>query len=603
MPEEMLKNGAFRALGFAVVVAASQVPLIAAVANWWENARQHLGLTAFVVLAYEAGVFALAFGKKVWNRLEPEVVEVSADRVKVFTVTLLSGFRRRYKQQVIRDHSVFNVRGLGLVNTYTLSLNQVFVDLRIHPSNPQKFNRDLIAQSDVSGNRPVWDFLRSTQSKASEATALAIIGPPGCGKTTLLQHMAVTLAGNRQRFYRVRAYIPVLLFLRDQIESITQEDSPALGKLVQGYFDNRKLFATLKPPPGWFEARLERGGCMVLLDGLDEVAELQQRKAVSAWVDNQIKDYPRCRFILTARPQGYLDAPLQRAHVLDEVLIGDAAAVRRLAKRRQKNDRRDAGLILDLLLKGEFPQVYRPSFESREVLRLLRYRHKLVQMRTRAKNSLRALAFSAGSSGRSRLLSRQGRERFVQLPMSEAMGRQRDGWLSLVDELSARIKSLDAWLGQQAKRDERVLRLQTHPGIGLLTSLALVHALEPVSRFTGGRKVAAYVGLDPVEHSSADRQRFGMKRTDESNVTCLSAASGRPMRSRTVAFSESEDYCLLPPHDKHTSGQRKNLLTNQRLLGRIRALAEQISAPAVGHSLFCFFVTADSLLFTQTDRF
>jgi transposase len=96
------------------------------------------------------------------------------------------------------------------------------------------------------------------------------------------------------------------------------------------------------------------------------------------------------------------------------VLIGDASEIRRLAKRRQKNDRRDAGLILDLLLRGEFPQIHRPAFESREVLRLLRYRHKLVQMRTRAKNSLQALAFSAGSSGRSKLLSREGRERFIQ---------------------------------------------------------------------------------------------------------------------------------------------------------------------------------------------
>jgi hypothetical protein len=57
------------------------------------------------------------------------------------------------------------------------------------------------------------------------------------------------------------------------------------------------------------------------------------------------------------------------------------------------------------------------------VLRLSRYRHKLVQMRTRAKNSLQALAFSAGSAGRSRLLSWEGRERFLRLEMSEAMGR------------------------------------------------------------------------------------------------------------------------------------------------------------------------------------
>jgi hypothetical protein len=39
------------------------------------------------------------------------------------------------------------------------------------------------------------------------------------------------------------------------------------------------------------------------------------------------------------------------------------------------------------LLKGEFPQIHRPSFESQEVLRLLRYRHKLVQFRTRARTA------------------------------------------------------------------------------------------------------------------------------------------------------------------------------------------------------------------------
>jgi transposase len=65
------------------------------------------------------------------------------------------------------------------------------------------------------------------------------------------------------------------------------------------------------------------------------------------------------------------------------------------------------------------------------------------------------------------------------------------------------------WLEQQAQADERVLRLQTHPGIGLLTSLALVHSLEPVARFNGSRKVTAYVGLEPMEYSSGEKQRFG----------------------------------------------------------------------------------------------
>ena len=52
-------------------------------------------------------------------------------------------------------------------------------------------------------------------------------------------------------------------------------------------------------------------------------------------------------------------------------------------------------------------------------------------------------------------------------------------------------------------------RLRTHPGIGPLTSLAVVHALDPVTRFDRARHVAAYCGLDPREHSSGDTQRLG----------------------------------------------------------------------------------------------
>ena len=43
-----------------------------------------------------------------------------------------------------------------------------------------------------------------------------------------------------------------------------------------------------------------------------------------------------------------------------------------------KKDHRDAELILDLLLKDEFPRIHRLSAGSREVLRQLRYRHRLV---------------------------------------------------------------------------------------------------------------------------------------------------------------------------------------------------------------------------------
>jgi transposase len=85
---------------------------------------------------------------------------------------------------------------------------------------------------------------------------------------------------------------------------------------------------------------------------------------------------------------------------------------------------------------------------------------------------------------------------------------QREQWLQLLEPLNQRLLETMLWLKQQSQADQRIGRLRTHPGVGLLTALCLVHSLEPVSRFANPRKVTAYAGLDPLERSSAERQRF-----------------------------------------------------------------------------------------------
>ncbi len=62
--------------------------------------------------------------------------------------------------------------------------------------------------------------------------------------------------------------------------------------------------------------------------------------------------------------------------------------------RKQKNDRRDAEHLLGLLVREEFPQVWRPDPEQREQKTLIRYRVKLGQERTRSLNTLRALVYN-----------------------------------------------------------------------------------------------------------------------------------------------------------------------------------------------------------------
>jgi transposase len=191
-----------------------------------------------------------------------------------------------------------------------------------------------------------------------------------------------------------------------------------------------------------------------------------------------------------------------------QVWVGDAAEIRRRARRRQKNDKRDSMLILELMVKGEFPKVHRQTMESRLVLKQLRYRHRLVKIRTIAKNNVQALALSGGLL-RKRLYTSKGRDQLQRLKQEPIVAEQAKQLIKVIEEVTVEIKRVEEWLRKQAEADHRVLLLQTHPGVGLLTSLVLVHTLWPVERFRNGRKVTAYLGMDPVEDSSADRIRIG----------------------------------------------------------------------------------------------
>jgi transposase len=191
-----------------------------------------------------------------------------------------------------------------------------------------------------------------------------------------------------------------------------------------------------------------------------------------------------------------------------EVWIGHATEIRRRARSRQKNDWRDAELVFDLMIKDEFPRIHRLSEESLEILRQLRYRHRLVKVRTMAKNSLQAIALSAGLSLKTRLLSKAGRTKLDLLHLSPVLSKQRQEWLELINQLNQRITRIESELEKIAEADRRVELLMTHHGIGLLTALALVHTLSPADRFSSSRKVTAFVGLEPCEDSSDDKEHW-----------------------------------------------------------------------------------------------
>ena len=192
-----------------------------------------------------------------------------------------------------------------------------------------------------------------------------------------------------------------------------------------------------------------------------------------------------------------------------ELWIGDPGEIRTKRVRKQKTDRQDAELLLQLLVENRFPRIWVPSPENRDLRQLLWHRHRLAQMRTRVKNQLQAIALNQGMRRGKGLWSKAGRAQLEALELAPWSGRRRQDLLELLDRLHPRIEELSAAIQQAAEQKPEAQRLMTHPGVGPITALAFVLILGVPDRFRCGKQVGSYLGLIPCEQSSGGRQRLG----------------------------------------------------------------------------------------------
>jgi transposase len=192
-----------------------------------------------------------------------------------------------------------------------------------------------------------------------------------------------------------------------------------------------------------------------------------------------------------------------------DVWIGDAAKIRASEVRQQKHDRRDAALILKLLVEGRFPRIWTPSGEEKDLRQLLIHRHKLVRVRAQVKTELQHLAMNQGVTRKGKLWSKAGEKVLCELPLKPWAGRRREDLLKVRAMLNGQIALLDQAVVEVAQKNEKARLLMTQPGVGPITSLAFVLTMGDVSRFQRGKQVASYLGLIPREYSSGGHQRFG----------------------------------------------------------------------------------------------
>jgi transposase len=193
-----------------------------------------------------------------------------------------------------------------------------------------------------------------------------------------------------------------------------------------------------------------------------------------------------------------------------ELWIGDAAEISAKRVRKQKTDRQDAQLILRLMLKDDFPQIWVPNWENRDLRQLLWHRRRMVQARTRMMNQLQAVALNEGLRCKKKLWREAGRAQLEAFKLAPWASQRRVDLLELLDRLNPTIAKLTQAIDWEVeKKCPAARRLQPHPGVGPLTALAFVLIIGKADRFQCGKQIASYLGLVPLEKSSGNQRRLG----------------------------------------------------------------------------------------------
>ncbi len=232
---------------------------------------------------------------------------------------------RRYRATLTEELNKIRLLGSPAIQNVQVGLDDTFVPLRISHTwkTDERFKRkkretakpeEMRAHTPDELMRRVFPVYRM----------LLVIGDPGAGKTTLLKYYALCCLQEKQsRLFGDDApvrvfYLPLReLKLDENRQYRTLPEQLSLWSSVRANAIEANVF------DGWLR---NAGGTksLVLLDGLDEISDLELRKAACNWIDRQHSGFPETHFVVTSRLTGYrktegveLEADHIRADVMD----------------------------------------------------------------------------------------------------------------------------------------------------------------------------------------------------------------------------------------------------------------------------------------------
>lgn len=239
----------------------------------------------------------------------------------------------RYLEHLIAQNRYLELQGIRsggrLVN---VELERIYITLhtihRVRAVNLDEETKWLQSQAALAPgetrrtDRP--ESIDANDTRVEQVLArhrhLVVLGDPGSGKTTLLRYLALLYARDKAEgscLVKKRlgiaesGFLPLLLPLRKfgaflQSRHPVEEGLDGHALLLQ-YLVEALRNERIKLTDGFFDEYLKSGRSVILLDGLDEIADVGLRRRVSRLVQSFARAYPRSRFVVTSRIVGYVE--------------------------------------------------------------------------------------------------------------------------------------------------------------------------------------------------------------------------------------------------------------------------------------------------------
>jgi transposase len=265
---------------------------------------------------------------------------------------------------------------------------------------------------------------------------------------------------------------------------------------------------------------------------------LEERKYPTRKLTELVASWGPSRVVVETSAEAFpiADAAKAAGH---EVRVVPATLVRLLGvgERGVKNDRKDAQQLSKASWQTDLPSVHIPSPAARELKSLCGARDVLVATQRNLSNNVRGwLRTQLWRLPSGKIKTLPERLRSQAAPLDRELPEHVERQLKTLELVTEQVEAANKQVKKLAESHPVCLRLMTVPGIGPITAVRFVAAIDEPSRFPSAHRVQSYIGLTPGERSSgATTRMLGITKAGQDELRrCLVQAAWAAMKVQSA---------------------------------------------------------------------